>query len=90
MVVKECETLLKFPCEYDVKAIGHHSNNFDVVVVDIVSLHINNIKKCAVSIKQSKSGKFASVTVKIHATSKSQLDAIYRELSKDERVKYVL
>ncbi|NQY51556.1 MAG: DUF493 domain-containing protein [Piscirickettsiaceae bacterium] len=90
MVVKECETLLEFPCEYDVKAIGYHSNNFDAIVVDIVSRYIDDVKECTASIKHSRSGRFASVTVKIHAISKSQLDAIYRELSRDERVKYVL
>ncbi len=90
MVIKKRETLLEFPCEYDVKAIGYYNDNFDAIVTDIVSHHVNNIEECVVSIRRSTSGQFASVTINIYATSKSQLDAIYRELSGDEQVKYVL
>ncbi|OUR73323.1 transcriptional regulator [Methylophaga sp. 41_12_T18] len=84
------ETLIEFPCDFDVKAMGPSSEDFDAIVVDIIRHHVDDIKEGAVTTKQSSGGKFTSVTVTIYATSKAQIDAIYRELSAHEQVKYVL
>ena len=89
-MAEENETLIEFPCDFDIKAMGPSSDDFDAVVVDIVRRHVDDIKEGAVSSKQSSGGKFTSVTVKIYATSKSQLDAIYQDLSSHDQVKYVL
>mgnify|MGYP000724603407 FL=1 len=84
------ETLIEFPCDFDVKAMGPSSDDFDAIVVDMIRHHVDDIKEGAVTTKQSSGGKFTSVTVTIYATSKAQIDAIYRELSAHEQVKYVL
>jgi len=84
------ETLLEFPCDYAIKAMGQTSEQLDAVVVEIVRRHVDDIAEGAVSTKQSSGGKFTSITVTIRATSKPQLDAIYQELSSHELIKYVL
>lgn len=84
------ETLLEFPCDYAIKAMGETSDQLDAVVVEIVRRHVDDIAEGAVSTKQSSGGKFTSITVNIEATSKPQLDAIYQELSDHELIKYVL
>ena len=84
------ETLIEYPCDYDIKAMGPSSEDFDAIVVDIIRHHVDDIKEGSVTTKQSSGGKFTSVTVVIYATSKAQVDAIYRELSAHEQVKYVL
>jgi len=84
------ETLLEFPCDYAIKAMGETSEQLDAVVVEIVRRHVEDINEGAVSTKQSSGGKFTSITVTIRATSKPQLDAIYQELSSHELIKYVL
>lgn len=89
-MAEENETLIEFPCDFDIKAMGPATDDFDAIVVDIVRRHVDDIKEGAVTSKQSSGGKFTSVTVNIYATSKKQLDAIYRELSSHEQVKYVL
>ncbi|EEF79295.1 YbeD family protein [Methylophaga thiooxydans] len=86
----EQETLLEFPCDYAIKAMGETSEQLDAVVVEIVRRHVEDINEGAVSTKQSSGGKFTSITVTIRATSKPQLDAIYQELSSHELIKYVL
>lgn len=83
-------TLLEFPCEIGIKAMGESSDDFDAIVVAIVRQHVKDIAEGAVTTKQSSGGKFTSVTVSIQATSKAQLDAIYQQLSSHEDVKYVL
>lgn len=84
------ETLLEFPCDYAIKAMGETTDELDAVVVEIVRRHVDDIAEGAVSSKQSSGGKFTSITVNIEATSKSQLDSIYQELSDHELIKYVL
>ncbi|MBE0438689.1 MAG: DUF493 domain-containing protein [Gammaproteobacteria bacterium] len=90
MAQQETDTLLEFPCDFAIKAMGESSVEFDSLVVSIVRRHIDDLDEAAVTTKQSSGGKFTSVTVMIRATSKAQLDAIYRDLSGHELVKYVL
>ncbi|AFI85609.1 HP0495 family protein [Methylophaga nitratireducenticrescens] len=84
------ETLLEFPCEYPVKAMGETHPQLDNIVVEIIRKHAGAISEGAVTSKQSSGGKYTSITVVIEATSKKQLDAIYQELSGHQAVKYVL
>ena len=70
------ETLLEFPCDYAIKAMGETSEQLDAVVVEIVRRHVEDINEGAVSTKQSSGGKFTSITVTIRATSKPQLDCL--------------
>ena len=84
------DTLLEFPCDFAIKAMGESSEELDSIVVEIVRRHVDDIAEGAVSQKQSSGGKFTSVTVTIRATSKPQLDAIYQDLSNHDAIKYVL
>ena len=84
------ETLLTFPCDFAVKAMGETHVDLEAVVLDIVSRHVEAIAADALSSRQSSGGKYTSVTITIRANSKAQLDAIYRELSAHEHIKYVL
>lgn len=79
--MSEEETLLEFPCQFPVKAMGKNIGEFDLIVVEIVRQHVNIINKQAVKTRLSKGDKFMSVTVIIEATSKKQLDAIYQGLT---------
>lgn len=90
MSEKQQETLLEFPCDFAIKAMGETSSDLDAVVVEIVRRHVGDLHEGAVSSRQSSGGKFTSITVTIRATSKPQLDAIYQELSSHDLIKYVL
>jgi len=80
------ETLLKFPCQFSVKAMGLASDDFSLVVTEIVSRHVESLPVDAAKTKNSKGGKYHSVSVTFEATSKVQLDAIYMDLTAHERV----
>lgn len=84
------DTLLEFPCEFNVKAVGIHENKFDLLVIEIVSNHLETYTEYSVSTRKSSNGKYLSVTVNITAVSKAQLDAIYTELSGHDRVTMAL
>lgn len=84
------DTLLEFPCEYGIKAMGESSAEFEQLIIDIVSRHSDQLIDNGIAVKQSSGGKYTSVTVTIRAQSKQQLDAIYQELSDHTLVKYAL
>lgn len=80
------ETLLEFPCDFPIKAMGVADNDFESLVVSLVRKHVPDLGEAAVKSRDSKSGKYLSVTVTVTATSKEQLDNIYLELNASERV----
>ncbi len=84
------QSLLTFPCEFPVKAMGKSSDDFDAKVVSIIRRHVEDIKEGAVSTNTSKGGKFTSVTVMVDAQSKEQLDKIYQSLNDDSDVMMTL
>ncbi len=85
-MTKQNETLLAFPCEFSIKAMGLSDPDFDALVVGLVRQHALDIPENAVRTRSSKGGKYLSVTVTITATSKAQLDAIYQSLTDHEQV----
>jgi putative lipoic acid-binding regulatory protein len=80
------ETLLEFPCQFSVKAMGLAAPDFDAVVVQIVRRHAPDIGEGAVRVRPSSGGKYLSVTVTFEATSKEQLDSIYQDLTDHDRI----
>lgn len=79
--MSETESLLEFPCQFAIKAMGKSSDSFDAIVVEIVRRHVQDIREGAVTTRPSKAGTYISVTVMIEATSRAQLDAIYQGLT---------
>ena len=78
----------EFPCDYEIKAMGHNDGNFHEVVLRIVNRHCREQPAEAASLQQrvSRTGKYVSVSVVIRARDMAHLDAIYEELSAHEQV----
>jgi putative lipoic acid-binding regulatory protein len=83
-------TLLEFPCAFPIKAVGRADIGFEALVVEIVSRHAPGLDQSTVKVRASSGGNWISVTLTIEATSKAQLDAIYRDLSTHARVAWAL
>lgn len=84
------QTLLEFPCQFPIKAMGKAEVELDLLVVDIIARHTDSVTPDNVSVRPSKNGTYLSVTVVITATSKPQLDAIYQDLSGHPHILMVL
>jgi len=80
------ETLFKFPCEYPLKVTGLHTDDFRSIALGIVRKHITEADLLSIEERPSKTGKYLALTYNINATSKAQLDALYRELTSCEKV----
>jgi putative lipoic acid-binding regulatory protein len=75
------ETLLTFPCQFPIKVMGKVAIEFDLLVIELIRQHIDNLDLDAVKCRPSQGGNYLAVTVTVTATSKQQLDAIYQTLS---------
>lgn len=84
------ESPLRFPCRFPIKAVGHHRDDFETLVVEVVRRHAPGLDETLVSVRESRGGKWLSVTVTIEAESREQLDDIYRDLTAHERVVWAL
>lgn len=80
------ESPLKFPCSFPIKVMGYWAEDFDSFVVQIVRRHVGDLAEGAVTCRDSRGGKYIAVTVIVEAQSRAQLDAIYRDLSGEQRV----
>ena len=76
----------EFPCDYQVKAMGHDDGDFQDTVIEILSKHCEEIDHKRIVCKASRNGKYLSVSVIIEAQSREHLDAIYDELTAHEKV----
>lgn len=79
-------SLLEFPCQFPIKAMGRDDGQFEQTVLGIVRKHAPDLQATAVHTRASKGGNFLSVTVTLTATSREQLDNIYLELTACEQV----
>jgi uncharacterized protein len=62
----------------------------ETVVVEIVARHVADFDATTVTVRESKGGKYLALSLNFTATSKNQLDSIYRELSAHPQVLWAL
>lgn len=86
----EEETLIEFPCEFPVKVMGAAIPEFHTVVTKIAKSHDSEFNPDQIKQNVSKTGKYVSLTLNIHAKDKPQLDAIYKDLTDNELVLWAL
>ena len=82
--------VFQFPCDFPLKAMGHNTDEFEILIVTIVRRHAPDLADHAVSSRLSSNGKYRSVTATFTAHSREQLDALYTELSAHEQVLMLL
>jgi uncharacterized protein len=71
---------LAFPCDFPIKVMGRKEPGFAQAIIDIVLRHAPGFDAATVEMRPSRQGKYLSVTCIIRATSRVQLDGLYREL----------
>ena len=84
------ESLLKFPVEFPVKVMGRTAAGFAQAIVMVVQKHAPDFDPATIEMRASSAGKYLSLTCTINATSREQLDNLYRDLSSHPMVTMVL
>jgi len=84
------ESLLEFPCAFPLKIMGLANEALAQAVLDVVLRHAPDFDGATMEMRASSGGKYVSLTCTINATSRLQLDSLYRELTGHPLVKVVL
>ncbi|OGV30211.1 MAG: hypothetical protein A3E88_01335 [Legionellales bacterium RIFCSPHIGHO2_12_FULL_35_11] len=84
------ESLLKFPCDFLIKIIGKNTENFVDDIKQIVYKHYPDKDKVLFVQNPSKNDGYIAVRATVPAISKTELDALYLELTKHPDMKMVL
>lgn len=86
----ELESLLAFPCDFPIKIMGQTQPGFAQTILGVVLRHAPDFDAATMEMRNSRQGKYLSLTVTVRATSRTQLDDLYRELCDHPMVKMVL
>jgi len=86
----EAPTLLAYPTDFPIKVLGRRQAGFAQTVVDIVKRHAPDFDAATLEMRASREATYLSLTLTIRATSRAQLDALYRELCDHPMVTMVL
>jgi hypothetical protein len=75
------ETLQEFPSDFPIKVMGRHDSNLRALTQAIIERHAGPLADASVRTRTSGDGNFLALTYVVRASSRKQLDDIYRELT---------
>ena len=84
------QSLLTFPCEFPLKVLGAHVEGFVEAVVEVARRFDPGLDAGRVQTRPSREGRWLGITLTITATSREQLDDLYRALTSHPMVRVVL
>ncbi len=86
----EGKSPIEYPCDFPIKIMGATQDAFAQTMVDLVQRHDPEFHAGKMEMRPSSKGNYLALTVTVRATSREQLDNLYRELSSHAMVKVVL
>lgn len=84
------ESLIEYPSKFPIKVMGAKVDGFVHAVTQIAERFDPVFDASTVELRDSKAGNYLGVTITVTATSREQLDDLYRALSSHPMVKVVL
>ena len=84
------DSLIVYPSAFPIKVMGENVEGFTLSVVRVAQQFDPGFDASTVETRPSKAGKYLGVTITVTATSREQLDELYRTLSTHPLVKVVL
>ena len=84
------DSLIEYPSSFPIKVMGAKVDGFVHAVTAIAKQFDPQFDAGTVELRDSKGGNYLGVTITITATSREQLDELYRTLSTHPMVKMVL
>jgi putative lipoic acid-binding regulatory protein len=89
-MTQQDQSLLQFPCDFPIKVMGRSDSGFEARALQIVRRHVPDFSTESMRSTASRQGNYLSCTFVVCATSRAQLDELYRELSSCEELLMVL
>ena len=83
-------SLIEYPCAFPIKVMGRNVDGFVHAMTEIAERFDPGFDARTLELRNSSSGHSLGVTLTVTATSREQLDALYRALTSHPMVKVVL
>ena len=83
-------SLIEYPSQFPIKVMGANVDGYVHAITHIAKQFDPSFDAATVELKESSGGKYLGLTFTVHATSREQLDELYRTLSSHPMVKVVL
>jgi uncharacterized protein len=84
------QSLIEYPSAFPIKVMGAHVEGFEAAIVAVAQHFDPGFDAATVERRPSRGGNYLGLTITITATSREQLDELYRTLSTHPMVKVVL
>ena len=84
------DSLIEYPSQFPIKVMGANVDGFVTAVTHVARQFDPTFDASTVELRDSKAGNYLGVTITVTATSREQLDDLYRALSTHPMVKVVL
>jgi len=84
------ESLVQYPSAFPIKVMGAHVEGFVEAIVEVARRFDPDFDASTVETRPSRAGNYLGITITVTATSREQLDELYRTLSTHPMVKVVL
>ncbi len=84
------QSLIEYPSRFPIKVMGVNVDGFVHAVTEIARRFDPDFDAATVELRPSSGAKYLGVTITVNATSREQLDELYRTLSTHPLVKVVL
>ncbi|VUD53128.1 hypothetical protein TDB9533_01772 [Thalassocella blandensis] len=82
---------IEFPCpDYPIKVMGEASEEYKAAVLEVMEVHAPGFDRSRVTVRDSRNGRFHSVTIYIEATGIDQLKNLFEDLKKLPATRMVL
>ena len=84
------ESLIVYPSDFPIKIMGLMRDDFAQTIVALILQYDPDFNADTLEMRPSSKGNYLSLTATVRATSRQQLDDLYRALSGHPMVKIVL
>ncbi len=84
------QSLIAYPSQFPIKVMGGNAPGFTEAVLDVARQFDPLLDDSLIEIRPSSGNKYLGITVTVTATSREQLDDLYRALSSHPMVRVVL
>jgi putative lipoic acid-binding regulatory protein len=84
------QSLIEYPSAFPIKVMGAHVEGFAEAIALVAQQFDPGFDPATIERRPSSGGKYLGVTITVTATSREQLDELYRTLTSHPMVKIVL
>ena len=89
-MIDPAESLIVYPSLFPIKVMGLKVEGLVQAITHVAHQFDPGFDATTIELRESKGGKYLGITITVTATSRAQLDELYRTLSTHPMVKVVL